>query len=219
MRKARGFSLVEVGVGLAIVSALAAISILALRGLKQRGDYAGATGDVVTGLRLARSESFGRGQATYFIIDTTAATGVRWWSLLDVGGNFDIIAWDPANPTGLGDRLLASGTLPPAVTVGTVDNTYPQQLPQPYQLVPSAVSPVASPLGCSFCLTSGARSGYGWVRFSPGSPPNATFPAGTTASTVGQELTLMFQSDLTSRMMVIAILARSGAVSNFEQIE
>src|SRR5207245_4354045 len=83
MRKARGFSLVEVGVGLAIVSALAGISILALRGLKQRGDYAGATGDVVTGLRLARSESFGRGQATYFIIDTPAATGVRWWRLLD----------------------------------------------------------------------------------------------------------------------------------------
>src|SRR5215470_8009098 len=111
MRRQRGFTLVEVAVVAAVVATLAAMSIVALRGMRQRGAYASATGDVIGALRLARSESFGRGQAVYFIIDANVSTDAlgnpaepRWWVLLDVGGNFNFTLWDPANPTGLGDQ-------------------------------------------------------------------------------------------------------------------
>src|SRR5712692_1460786 len=123
MRKKRGFTLIEVGIAAAVLATLAALSVAAMRGMRQRFAYAGATGDVIGALRLARSESFGRGQAVYFIVDTNVTTDAlgnpaspRWWVLLDVGGNLDFTLWDPANPSGLGDRVLSSGKskLPPS---------------------------------------------------------------------------------------------------------
>ena len=219
MRKLRGFTLVEVGIAAAILATLTALSIAALRGMRQRGAYSGATGDVIGALRLARAESFGRGQAVYFIIDTNITTDAfgnptapRWWVLLDVGGNFDFTLWDPANPSGLGDKVLSSGILPSSVTIGSATN-YPQALPAPYQLIPAAVgtTPLATPRYCSFCLTAGARTNYGWVRFSPGGAPAATF-SGATASPFGQQLTILYDNGSKKFMTVVAILARSGAV-------
>jgi prepilin-type N-terminal cleavage/methylation domain-containing protein len=224
MRKQRGFTLVEVAIALGVMGALATISIIALRGVRQRGNYASATGDVVGALRLARSESFSRGQAVYFIVDTNVTTDAlggpaspRWWVLLDVGGNFDFTAWDPANPAGLGDRVLSNGILPNGVTINAPSG-YPKQLKQPYQLIPAtSPAPAATPVYCSFCGTSGAKNRYGWVRFSPGSAPTATFTAGTTSSSFGQQLTLTTNNGTVDFTMVVAILARSGAVTTEEQ--
>jgi len=223
MRKQRGFTLIEVGIAAAVLATLAAMSIAGLRGMRQRGAYAGATGDVIGALRLARSESFGRGQAVYFIVDASATDALgnpkvpRWWVLLDIGGNFDFNLWDPSNPSGLGDKVLSSGTFPSGVTVGA-SSGYPHALDAPYQLIPAAAgtSPVATPAFCSFCLVGGARPNYGWVRFSPGAAPAATF-SGTTASAFGQQLTILFNNGTQSSMMVVAILARSGAVFYKEQ--
>jgi prepilin-type N-terminal cleavage/methylation domain-containing protein len=224
-RRQSGFTLVEIAVAALILSLLMGVSILALRQLKQRGSYASATGDVLGGLRLARAESFGRGQTTYFIIDTNVAADAngnpispRWWVLEDVGGDFNFTAWDPSNPTGLGDLLLANGIFPTGVTVNAA-SAYPKQLATPYALIPAtSPAPAATPAYCSFCTTGGAHPGFGWVRFSAGSPPNATFPAGTTSSAFGQQLTIMFTNGTKTFMMVVAILARSGAVTSQEQI-
>ncbi|MFL5312765.1 MAG: Tfp pilus assembly protein FimT/FimU [Myxococcales bacterium] len=224
MRKLRGFTLIEVGIAAAILATISAMAVVALRGVRQRGAYAGATGDVIGALRLARSESFGRGQAVYFIIDTNVTadalgnpTGPRWWVLLDVGGNFDFTLWDPANPSGLGDRLLSNGVFPSGVTVD-VTGGYPQALPAPYQLIPAASGTpiIATPPYCSFCLTGGAKPRYGWVRFAPGAAPAATF-SGATASPVGQELTLLYTNGAQTYMTVVAILARSGSIFFREQ--
>lgn len=225
MRRQSGFTLIEIAIAASILAVLMGISIIALRALRQRAQYSSATGDVVGALRLARSESFGRGQTTYFIIDTNVAADAggnpispRWWVLEDIGGNFNFTAWDPSNPTGLGDRLLSSGIFPRGVTVN-VATGYPKQLAQPYSLIPAtSPAPVASPTYCSFCLPAGAHPGYGWVRFAAGSPPTATFPAGTTSSAFGQQLTVMFANGSKTFMMVVAILARSGAVTSQEQI-
>jgi prepilin-type N-terminal cleavage/methylation domain-containing protein len=225
MRRQRGFTLVEVAIVAAVLATLAALSIAALRGMRQRGSYASATGDVIGALRLARSESFGRGQAVYFIVDANVATDAqgnptapRWWVLLDVGGDFDFTLWDPANPTGLGDKVLSSGIFPPGVKVGAAAG-YPQALASPYQLIPAAVgtTPTANPAYCSFCLAGGARSNYGWVRFAPGGAPAATF-SGNTASMFGQELTVLFDNGSRKWMMVVGILARSGAIFSAEQV-
>ena len=225
MRKQRGFTLVEVGIAAAVLATLAAMAVVALRGVRQRGAYAGATGDVIGALRLARAESFGRGQAVYFIVDTNITTDAsgnavapRWWVLLDVGGNFDFTLWDPENPSGLGDKLLSNGAFPLNVTVSSPTG-YPLALAAPYQLIPAAVgtTPAANPRYCSFCLTAGARTNYGWVRFSPGAAPAATFSGGT-ASTFGQQLTILFSNGSQNNMMVIGIVARSGAVFSNEQV-
>ena len=219
MRKLRGFTLIEVTIAAVVLAILAAMSVAGLRGLRQRGAYAGATGDVIGAMRLARAESFGRGQAVYFIIDTNITTDAlgnptapRWWVLLDVGGNFDFTLWDPANPNALGDKVLSSGVFPSSVTVGSA-TAYPQALAAPYQLIPAAVgtTPLATPRYCSFCLTAGARTNYGWVRFSPGSAPAATF-SGSTASPFGQQLTILFDNGSKKFMTIVGVLARSGAV-------
>jgi len=225
MRKPRGFTLVEVGIAAAVLATLAAMAVVALRGVRQRGAYAGATGDVIGALRLARSESFGRGQAVYFIIDTNITTDAagnpvspRWWVLLDVGGNFNFTLWDPENPSGLGDKLLSNGAFPMNVTVSSVTG-YPVAFDPPYKLIPAATgtTPTATPRYCSFCLTGGARTNYGWVRFAPGAAPAATFSGGT-SSTFGQQLTLLYNDGSQNVMMVIGILARSGAVFSKEQV-
>jgi len=226
MRKPRGFTLVEMATAAAILATLAALAVVSLRGVRQRGAYAAATRDVIGALRLARSESFGRGQAVYFIVDTNITTDAlgnpaspRWWVLVDIGGNFDFSLWDPANPGGLGDKVLSSGVFPSNVSIDVAAG-FPKALPQPYQLIPAATgtSVTATPAYCSFCLTGGAKTRYGWVRFAPGAAPAATFPPATTDSPIGQELTILFSNGGQSYMTVVGILARSGSIFSNEQV-
>lgn len=223
MRKHRGFTLVEMGIAAAVLATISALALVSLRGIRQRGSFASATGDVIGALRLARAEASGRGQAVYFIVDTNVATDAlgnptapRWWVLLDIGGNFDITLWDPENPMGLGDQVLSSGIFPSGVKVWAPGG-YPQALPAPYQLIPVAGSPIpADPVFCSFCLKAGARTNYGWVRFAPGAAPATSF-SGTNTSAFGQQLTVYSSSGSRNFMMVVAILARSGAIFSASQ--
>src|SRR5438067_1961682 len=67
------------------------------------------------------------------------------------------------------------------------------------------------------CLTGGLRPASAWVRFAPGAAPAATF-SGATASPFGQQLTVRYDNGTQSFMMVIGILARSGAVFSKEQV-
>jgi prepilin-type N-terminal cleavage/methylation domain-containing protein len=226
MRKQRGFTLVEMAIAAGVLATLSAMALVSLRGVRQRGAYAAATRDVIGALRLARSESFGRGQAVYFIVDSNITsdalgnpTSPRWWVLVDVGGDFDFSAWDPSNPGGLGDKPLSSGIFPSNVTIDAASG-FPKALAAPYQLIPAATgtSVTATPAYCSFCLTGGAKARYGWVRFAPGAAPAATFPPATTSSPIGQELTVLFTNGGQSYMTVIGILARSGSIFSNEQV-
>jgi prepilin-type N-terminal cleavage/methylation domain-containing protein len=223
MRKHRGFTLVEMGIAAAVLATISALAIAGLRGVRQRGAFASASGDVIGGLRLARAEASGRGQAVYYIIDTNVATDSlgnplkpRWWVLLDIGGDFNFTTWDPENPMGLGDRVLSSGIFPLNVSI-SAPSGYPLALPAPYTLIPVAGSSIpANPAFCSFCLTAGARINYGWVRFAPGAAPAVTF-SGSNTSAFGQQLTVYTSSGSTNYMMVVGILARSGAIFSAPQ--
>jgi prepilin-type N-terminal cleavage/methylation domain-containing protein len=64
-RRARGFTLVEMVIAMAVVAILAGMSAVALNRMKTRGSFASATGDFLATLRTARAE---------------AATPPWWWS-------------------------------------------------------------------------------------------------------------------------------------------
>jgi hypothetical protein len=204
--------MLELATALAIIAILSAITIFALRGLKSRSNFASATGDLVVGVRETRAESFSRGAATVFVVDTA---GGRWWGLEDVGGDFDLAVFDPKNPTAAGDRLLVSGTLPAGVSFGPATG-YGAALPAPFQLVPSfpGASPAPALPYCSFCLTSGAKPGFGFIRFAPGS--QVAWSGGPDAS--GQQVTLTgtVAGTTLQPVLTIAVLARTGASATFE---
>src|SRR3954463_6035450 len=210
--RARGFTAIEMTVALAIMGLLTGITILAFRGMKNRASFASATGDLIVQIRATRAESFSRGGTTVFVVDTV---GGRWWGLEDVGGNFDLAAFDPANPTAAGDRLLVSGSLPTGVSFGPATG-YGAALPAPFQLVPSfpGASPAPAFPYCSFCVTSGAKTGFGFIRFTPGS--QVTWSGGPVAS--GQQLTLTAKVAGTNLqpVLTLAVLARTGASATFE---
>jgi hypothetical protein len=204
--------MIELTVTLAIVSVLTGVSVLALGGLKMRGSFAGATGDVVVGIREMRAESFSRGAVTVFVVDTI---GERFWGLEDVGADFDLASFDPANPTAAGDRLLISGTLPSGVSFGPATG-YGSALPQPFRLVPAyaGASPAPALPYCSFCLTSGSKSGFGFIRFAAGSP--LAYSAGPVSS--GQQVTLTAKLPGTKLqpVLTLAVLTRTGALATFD---
>src|SRR5258708_23505651 len=139
----RGFTLIEMVIAMAIIGIMAGLSIAAMSGLKKRGNFVSATGDLLEGLRLTRAEAFSRQAPCIFIIDTV---GNNWWSIIDVANTFSLASFTPATPAPAPAVLLASGTLPtnvifgPSASPGGYGSSY---LPSPYGVIPgnSASSP------------------------------------------------------------------------------
>src|SRR4051812_15464042 len=206
-----GFTLLEVMVVVVIFAVLAGMGFGALSNLKSRGNFASATGDLIVGLRKARAAAFGGGTTTVFVIDTA---GLRYWSIRDLNGAFDLTAFDPANPAPAGYALIASGIIPAGVTFTGASNGYGGPLPAPYAGVPAASgapNPPNFPY-CSFCLTSGPRAGFGSVRFD--SSGGARFSAGPT--TVGQSFSL--SGSTTNTVMTFAVIGRTGTAETFQAL-
>lgn len=197
---------------LALVAILSGIVISGIGGVKSRDNFAGATRQLVTALRQARAEAFSRGDGVLFVVDTN---GGRWWTIEDVGANFDLNAFDPANPTAAGDVLIANGTLPAGVSFGPAGG-YGAALPQPFQLVPSYSGSSLAPAVpyCSFCTTSGAKTGWGFIRFVPGA---RVAYSGGPAAAPGQQLTMAGRgSGSIQQVLTVAVLTRTGGSATFE---
>lgn len=212
---AAGFTLLEVMTAAGVLSVLVGISVLALGGMKKRGNFASATGELMANLQRTRSEAYGRGSATVFIVDTV---GSRWWSLEDVNGTFvpatSLAAFDPASPAPAGFNLLGSNTFPGGVTFSGASAGYAAALPAPFAGVPSysGSSPAPAYNYCSFCVTSGANAGFGAVRFEASG--GATFSGGPAG--VGQSFSLAGKLDTGVNVMTVAIIARTGASESFQ---
>jgi prepilin-type N-terminal cleavage/methylation domain-containing protein len=211
MRRDGGFTFIEVMVVVVIVAVLAGMGFGALSNLKAGGNFASATGDLIVALRKTRALSFGRGTTTVFVIDTG---GRRYWSIQDLNGAFDLAAFDPANPAPAGYALIGSGIIPAGVTFTGASNGYGGVLPAPYAGVPAASggpNPPNLPY-CSFCLTSGPRTGFGSIRFD--SSGGARFSAGP--ATVGQSFSVRGAS--ANELMTFAVIGRTGTAETFQAL-
>jgi prepilin-type N-terminal cleavage/methylation domain-containing protein len=214
MRRPSGFTIVEMMTTLAIVGVLAALSVAALGGMKNRGRFVSSSGDLLEGVRLTRSEAFSRGNPCVFIIDTV---GGNWWSVTDVASAFSLSTFNPAAPVAGTDVVLASGTLTTGVTFGPGGSPggYGVALPQPFAGVPSFSGSTPAPnfAYCSFCST-GAPAGYGAITFRGSG--GAIFSGGPAA--IGHQFTVQAPKPTGTglQIMTIAVIARTGAVTTFE---
>jgi prepilin-type N-terminal cleavage/methylation domain-containing protein len=214
-RRDAGFTLIEMATALIIVAVVAAIG-MGLSGMKRRGNFASATGDLIVGLRKTRAWAFGRGTTTVFVIDTV---GARFWGIEDVNGAFDLSTFNRANPAPAGYNLLTSGTLPTGVSFTGAINGYGSALPQPYAGIPSFSGSTATPNFnyCSFCRTTNPNAGFGSIQLYPGG--GARFNAGPTA--VGQSFTVIGESlgsNGSQARMTFAVIGRTGAAESFESL-
>lgn len=197
--KARGFSMIELVVVLAIISIVASTAVATLSSLKGRVTFTSAASEVVSGLRLARASAMGRARPTAFMIDTV---GGRWWAI-EAPTGLTAATFDPAAP----GTVIATGTLPRNVTFGP-SSGYGKALPAPLTGVPMLSGQSPNFLYCSFCITSG----FGMIRFETGAA--VTFSGGPNA--VGQQFTLTGLSDGVRRTKAVSIVSRTGAAFDFD---
>jgi hypothetical protein len=210
-RTGRGYSLIELAIATGILAALAVTGWAALQGLKSGTSYSTAMSELVVGLRRTRAEAFGRGNPTYFIVDTA---GGRWWGVEDVGGDFTLDGFNPSNPAPAPDNLLASGTLPTGASFGPALG-WNAALARPFGAIPSTTSAGANYAYCSFCRKSGVNTGFGAVQFQPGGV--ARFDAGPAA--LGQVFTVASSTKSPIKVTAVAMVARTGVVYTFEKTQ
>jgi prepilin-type N-terminal cleavage/methylation domain-containing protein len=217
-RRHRGFTLIEMVVAMAIVGIMAGLSIAALSGLKKRGNFVSATGDLLEGLRLTRAEAFSRQAPCIFIIDTV---GNNWWSIVDVANTFNLSTFAPATPAPSPAILLASGTLPTGVIFGP--STSPggygaNYLPAPYGGIPGNASTSPTYPYCTFCLSTGGNAGFGSISFYGAG--SAVFSANS-SSWIGHQFTIQSPQPGGSGLqtMTFAVVARTGASATFESAQ
>jgi len=200
MKRARGFTMVEVMTVVGVIAVLAAMSVMALNKLKSRGNFASGSGDFLATLRTARAEAFARGNSTVVIVDAQAG---RWWAVEDIDGNFSLASFNPATPAPSPDRLIYQGQLPNGTSFGP-PNGWGAALPAPYSGVPTGFTNIVLPDGgsggvadisvdggsaapnfkyCSFCDTT---SKLGAITFLPSG--GAVFNGGPLS--VGQQISL-----------------------------
>lgn len=212
MRNHRGFTLIEMLTVMGILGILMGITILGLRGMKDRGNFASATGDVVTAIRECRAQAYGTGSTTVFVVDTV---GSRWWSLNDAANSFDLTlaAFNPASPAPTGGSIIDMNTLPNGVSFSGATNGYGSILPAPYVGVPSYSGSASVPNFpyCSFCLKAGTNAGFGAIRFT--ATGRAVFSSGP--SGIGQSLSIKGLLESGSNVMTIGIIGRTGSLASF----
>ena len=192
-------------VALSILAVLAAMSLGAYDQITARADFSSVLGNLVTSLRLTRSEAAGRGVATAFVVDTRHN---RWWGV-EAPTGWSLAAFDPSSP----GRVIVSDTFPTGsgkAVFGPSDG-YGAALPAPFAGVP--VIPGQSPAFpyCSFCDTS---TGMGAILFQPNGTASFAGSIGTSPAQ-GQQFTV--QSTADGRTVLLAVIGRSGMLEVFER--
>ena len=198
--RARGFTLIEMLMAVAIIGVLAGMSAVALDRMKSRGNFASATGDFIATLRTARAEAFARGNPTVVVVDMDAR---QWWAVEDVNGDFALASFSSSSPAPSPDRLIYQGQLPTSVSFGPIDG-WGAALPAPFSGVPTGYTNIVLADGgsggtvdisvdggsaapnfkyCSFCDTSSRK---GAITFLPSG--GALFSGGPLS--IGQQLSL-----------------------------
>ncbi|HET9157718.1 MAG TPA: prepilin-type N-terminal cleavage/methylation domain-containing protein [Myxococcaceae bacterium] len=201
----RGFTVLEMMVAVSIVSLMAAMSLSAYQQFTARADFSSVLGNLVTNVRLTRSEAAGRGVATAFIVDTR---NNRWWGV-EAPTGWNLGSFDPGSP----GTVIAFDTFPTGTgkTVFGPTTGYGSALPAPFATVPVIAGQNPSLPFCSFCDPG---TGMGAIVFQPngaasfaGSPPTGT--------ALGQQFTV--QSPTDGRTVLLAVIGRTGMVEVFDR--
>jgi prepilin-type N-terminal cleavage/methylation domain-containing protein len=212
-RRARGMTLIEIVVVLALIAIVAALSLNALSGLQPQANYSKVSSDFMGALQQARAEAFGQGATIAFVVDTA---GNRYWAVqpLSVDTATFLDTFDPADPEASG-KIIVNGTMTSGVTFGPAAG-YGQALTVPFANVPSyaSSSPAPNENYCSFCRTSGTNSDFGLIVFDPtGSVRfNSEAPAAP-----GQQVTITGTINNMAKTQTLAIIAASGVIERFEK--
>jgi len=194
-------------VTLSIVTVMAAMSLTAYEQITARANFSSVLANLVTSVRLTRSEAAGRGVATAFIVDTQ---NNRWWGV-EAPTGWTLGSFDPGNP----GTVIASDTFPTGSgqTVFGPTRGYGSALPAPFATVPvtSDQTPPPSLPFCSFCDPG---TGMGAIVFQPNGAASfaGSAPAGTA---LGQQFTILSPPD--GRTVLLAVIGRTGVVEVFEQ--
>ena len=188
-----------------IAAVLAAMSAGAYDQLTARADFSSVVGNLVTSVRLTRSEASGRGVATAFVVDTR---NNRWWGV-EAPTGWTLAAFDPTNP----GTVIASDTFPTGSgkAVFGPAGGYGQRLPVPFASVPVVSAQSPSLPYCSFC---DANTGMGALVFQPNGLTAfaGSVPAGTAQ---GQQFTIV--SPVDGRTVLLAVVGRTGVLEVFDR--
>src|SRR5690242_10832251 len=141
----RGLTVLELMVVVGIAAVLAAMSAGAYDQITSRADFSSVVGNLVTSVRLTRSEAAGRGVATAFVVDTR---NNRWWGV-EAPTGWSLAAFDPTAP----GTLIASDTFPTGSGKAVFGPAagYGGRLPAPFASVPVITSQAPTFPYCSFC--------------------------------------------------------------------
>jgi len=192
-------------VAVSIFAVLASMSLGAYEQITSRANFSSVLANLVTNVRLTRSEAAGRGVATAFIIDTR---NNRWWGV-EAPTGWSLAAFDPNSP----GRLIVSDTFPTGSgkTVFGPSTGYAAALPAPFGTVPVVTSQSPTYPYCSFC---DSMTGMGAIVFQPNGAASflGSLPA---RPALGQQFTIQSAAD--GRIVLFAVIARTGIVEVFDK--
>jgi hypothetical protein len=195
----------ELMVVVGIAAVLAAMSAGAYDQITSRADFSSVVGNLVTSVRLTRSEAAGRGVATAFVVDTR---NNRWWGV-EAPTGWSLAAFDPTRP----GTVIASDTFPTGSgkAVFGPAGGYGQRLPAPFASVPVVSTQNPSFPYCSFC---DPRTGMGALVFQP---TGVTSFAGSVppGPAQGQQFTIV--SPVDGRTVLLAVIGRTGVLEVFDR--
>jgi len=188
-----------------IAAVLAAMSAGAYDQITSRADFSSVVGNLVTSVRLTRSEAAGRGVATAFVVDTRKN---RWWGV-EAPTGWTLGAFDPTAP----GTVIASDTFPTGsgTAVFGPAGGYGQRLSAPFASVPVVSGQSPSLPYCSFC---DPNTGMGAMVFQPNGATSfaGAVPAGFAQ---GQQFTIV--SPVDGRTVLLAVVGRTGVLEVFDR--
>jgi prepilin-type N-terminal cleavage/methylation domain-containing protein len=192
MRRARGFTLLELMTVVAIVGILAAASIVTFNSASRTANLASATYDLVVRLSGLRSQAMSNG-FDHLLVFVDAPGGdasqcrwsnstgcARYYILSKPGPDWSISTFDPASPAGAGTataEIVDEQPLPRNAHLNAADSSFPT-LPAPFTAVSThdadLVASCAGGRAC-FAVRFTARGQVEPERVAPGTVAKAGF--------------------------------------------
>lgn len=211
-RPARGFTVLELVVVIAIIVVLGAITFGSFSRQLPRANLNSAASELQAALHGARQHALATGHDVWVMVFpqyvTSSGTGriivyEDAASSFAAGGTLTVGNYDPATLAFVAPgQVVTTVDLPTGIVVGpAIGRGSSASLPAP-------LSGVDVTKGCSFCSTSG--DGRGAVRFRPNG--SASFYAGSTLQTVTGGASMGLNATAVNRTWTLVVTSAAGTV-------